>query len=203
MFEAQLMNDAILKVGRQLLNTMSVEADALRHRHTMLRGYALTDRPHEAASWLACVLALESVIEGNFGVGAVLLDEAGVVVESGHNEVFHPYFRSDRHAEMVVLERWEESRRAAGKLTLVTSLEPCPMCLVRLSCSHVLDIFHVAVDEIGGMVSRLQTLPPYWLSIAEGKNFAFADCSDALRTASLEIVRLNLDLLTGEVTARR
>jgi len=196
--------DSTQQLGQRLIGEMADAAVELRHWHKVLRDYRPDDTlPHESHAWLACILALQAVSQGNFGVGAVLIDEAGRVLEYGHNQVFFPYFRSDRHAEMVVLDRWEDARQASGPLTLVTSLEPCPMCLIRLSGSHVNDIYHVAEDEIGGMVSRMESLPPYWLPMARDKKFAAAACSTQLHDASLGIVKLNLDTLTGDVRHRR
>ena len=52
--------------------------------------------------------ALAAAREGNFGIGAVIVDPNGEIICSGHNQVFHPRFRSDGHAEMVVMSRFEE-----------------------------------------------------------------------------------------------
>ena len=45
--------------------------------------------------------AIEAAKEGNFGVGAVIVDPDGEVAVGGHNHVFKPHFRSDIHAEMM------------------------------------------------------------------------------------------------------
>jgi len=50
------------------------------------------------------------VASGNFGVGCIIVDVYGNVIVQGHNEVFHPYFRSDRHAEMVVMREFEDKQ---------------------------------------------------------------------------------------------
>jgi len=55
--------------------------------------------------WLTNVLALKAVDSGNFGVGCILVDSSDNIIAEGHNEVFNPYFRSDRHAEMVVMDK--------------------------------------------------------------------------------------------------
>jgi tRNA(Arg) A34 adenosine deaminase TadA len=57
---------------------------------------------------VACREALAAAGMGNYGVGAVLVDPNGYVVEQGRNSVFFPHFRSDLHAEMVVMNAFEE-----------------------------------------------------------------------------------------------
>src|SRR5262249_22052137 len=57
---------------------------------------------------VACQEALLAASRGNYGVGAVLVDPQGTVVEQGQNAVFYPHFRSDLHAEMVALNAFED-----------------------------------------------------------------------------------------------
>jgi cytosine deaminase len=155
--------------------------------------------------WLTCVLALEAVTQGNFGVGAALFDDDGQILAHGHNEVFHPYFRSDLHAEMVVLDRWEDLRlpvQRPRRYTLYTSLEPCPMCLVRLCTSAVDEICHAAPDDVGGMVSRLAMVPPMWSELAALKRFAPARCAPELSQAALAIFTESVPALMAQLKAR-
>jgi tRNA(adenine34) deaminase len=92
--------------------------------------------------------ALAGSRENNGGVGACLVRErTGQIVERGHNRQFAPYFRSDLHAEMDLLTRYEGRVKARGAdnpsasrevqrqiqgLILYTSVETCPMCLTRI-----------------------------------------------------------------------
>lgn len=64
---------------------------------------------------ITCLEALLAVEEGNFGIGAVLVDTKGAIVEGGHNQLFTPYFRSDRHAEMVVMNKFEQNNPGITK----------------------------------------------------------------------------------------
>ena len=57
---------------------------------------------------MACAEALAAARAGNYGVGAVLVDPNGEIVERGRNAVFYPHFRSDLHAEMVAMNAFEE-----------------------------------------------------------------------------------------------
>jgi cytosine deaminase len=70
---------------------------------------------------------------------------------------------------------------------LYTSLEPCPMCLARLIPSGVKRIYYAAVDRDGGMVHRLKYFPPVWIKLAQGQEFALAQCSPELRDIALQI----------------
>ncbi len=93
-------------------------------------------------------------MSGTAGIGACLVREAtGEILERGRNSQYEPYFRSDLHAEMDLLDRWEERMRltrsrdpreatyldprAAEGIVLYTSVEPCPMCLTRIINSGI------------------------------------------------------------------
>ena len=172
-----------------------------------LKAYLMTYQPDpkhtdDAYAWLTCARALQGVATGNFGVGAILVDDGGnQILAQGHNEIFNPRFRSDRHAEMVVMDRWENSDSEPVGGTLYTSVEPCPMCLVRLSSSAVRRVLYVAPDLSGGMVSRLDALPPFWIQMAQRKAFGQARCSADLIRAANDILLLNLEELTERIKA--
>ncbi len=194
---------AIHERGQERLRNLPTGGDAVGRWQTFLAGYQpRAEYPDDPYAWLTCTLALEGAAGGNFGVGAILVDASGQVLAEGHNRVFHPYFRSDRHAEMVVLEGWEEGRPPRpwpGGLTLYTSLEPCPMCLVRLCGADVRRILFVAPDPAGGMVQHLDDVPPMWRELAGGKTFASARCSPDLADAAGGIFQLNLEELLARL----
>ena len=91
------------------------------------------------ATWLAAARdeAHASGEKGGIPIGSVLVNEAGEIVSRGHNRRVE---RNDptAHAEV-------ECIRAAGrrtdwsKLTLVSTLSPCPMCAgtVEIGRAHV------------------------------------------------------------------
>lgn len=141
----------------------------------------------EAASLRALEQAAIAASKGTYGIGAVLLDASGEVVCEGHNEVLvGGRFRSDLHAEMVVLNKWEDAHPTEGGLseyTLVSTLEPCPMCLTRLIMAGVGTIVYVCPDDIGGMVQRIEAMPPVFRGISErqGQRMRAAKCSEAVR----------------------
>lgn len=147
---------------------------------------------HESHAIRACRLAVEAAEIGTYGVGAVLLGPDGRIIVEGHNRVHADGFRSDLHAEMVVVNDYEAlgwPRSRARHCTLVTSLEPCPMCTTRLIVAGIGTVLHVSDDSVGGMVQRRQHLPPIFRTITEHQEqvWAPADCSDELRVAAFRI----------------
>jgi len=144
--------------------------------------------------------ALEAIKGESGGIGACLVDSrTGQVVETGRNRQFTTYFRSDLHAEMDLLNRYEDrmkKRRSPGNggnprecphLVLVSSVEPCPMCLTRIINSGIKTILYVVEDKQGGMVTRLDQLPPFWREFAADREFRQADCSPELRKIALDL----------------
>jgi tRNA(adenine34) deaminase len=133
--------------------------------------------------------------ENNGGIGACLVREAtGEIVEKGHNRQYEPYFRSDLHAEMDLLTRYEERIKAQrfktssygdprkiGGLVLYCSVEPCPMCLTRIINMGLKKVYFAVPDREGGMVRRIHDLPPFWKDKAATNVYAPANCSSELK----------------------
>jgi len=140
--------------------------------------------------------ALLALKENNGSVGACLVDErTGKIVERGHNRQFDPHFRSDLHAEMDLLNRYEErikarklanssipqaEQRKVDGLVLYTSVEPCPMCLTRIINSRLKKTYYAAPDPTGGMAHKVADLPSFWRELASGSKFEPARCSPEL-----------------------
>jgi len=151
-----------------------------------------SEHRHEPWALHACRLAAEAAEAGTYGVGAVLLDADGRVVAEGRNRVYDGGFRSDLHAEMVLMNEYEASggsREMARHCTVVTSLEPCPMCMSRLIVAGVGSVLYVSGDALGGMVQRRHHLPPTFRAIirSQGQVWQPAECSHELREAAFEI----------------
>jgi cytosine deaminase len=139
---------------------------------------------------------------GGGGIGACLVDErTGAIVEVGRNRQFMPHFRSDMHAEMDLLNRYEDRRsvkkgegvnpRQMDGLVLYSSMEPCPMCLTRILNAGLKKTFYAAPDPSGGMVQRISSLPPFWRDLAEGRTYAPADCSPELSEIAARLFALS------------
>ena len=154
---------------------------------------------------LACSEALAAARMGNYGVGAVLIDPGGEILERGRNSVFFPHFRSDMHAEMVVMTAFEERRPAVENMrgyTLLCSLEPCPMCLARLLIAGVQTVKFLAYDDLGGMVSQRDAFPSAWRRLRQRQDFIPADVSDSLRQFALDVFLLNLESCRQRLLSR-
>jgi cytosine deaminase len=153
---------------------------------------------------VACREALAAAGMGNYGVGAVLVDPKGTVVEQGRNLVFFPHFRSDLHAEMVVMNAFEERYSVVDMrgYTLVCSLEPCPMCLARLLVAGVQTVKFLAHDELAGMVGRRQQFPTAWKRLWQRQEFVQADVSESLRQFALDVFLLNLEACRQKILSR-
>jgi tRNA(adenine34) deaminase len=144
--------------------------------------------------------ALTSLKEGSGGIGACLVDErSGKVIATGRNRQFRPYFRSDLHAEMDLLNRYEDwLRKRGGKdsgvdprdcdhLVLVSSVEPCPMCLTRIINAGIKKMVYVTSDEKGGMVSRMDQLPPFWKERTRQCEYRQAECSPEIQRIARDL----------------
>lgn len=160
--------------------------------------------PDDLAAWTCVDEALAALAEGNFGIGAVLVDPGGQTVRQGHNKVFKPHFRSDGHAEMVVLRDFETICRDTPLrgYTLYTSLESCPMCMARLITAGVSRVLHIADDPQAGMVHLAHQLPPVWRELASEQRFESARCSPALKDLATQAFMLNVRRLDGLLKAR-
>jgi tRNA(adenine34) deaminase len=98
-------------------------------------------------------------VPADIPVGAVILDEAGVVVARARNRR-----EADRdptaHAEIVAI------RQAAGTLgrwrltglTLVVTLEPCPMCAGAVTAARLARLVYGAADPKAGAAGSLWDL---------------------------------------------
>ena len=139
------------------------------------------------------------------GIGAILVDEkTGKVIEKGRNRQFSPYFRSDMHAEMDLLTRYEDRMKKKGGwksdvdprkndgLVLYSSMEPCPMCLIRIINSGIKKMYYVGSDPEGGMVHRMEDLPPFWYGLTRDREYVPARCSPELRKLAGELFHFSL-----------
>jgi len=107
---------------------------------------------------LALTEAHRALQHGDVPVGAVALVD-GQVIATGHNEreLLHD---PTAHAEMVVLRAaatWVGGWRL-GDVTLVVTLEPCPMCAGALVASRVGRLVFGAADPRAGACGSLYNL---------------------------------------------
>jgi len=185
-------------LAKSILETIPGEGSGISGMREMLAGYEVLDTHRdEPYALLACALALQAVSEGNAGIGCVIADAEGASVAYGHNRVFHPRFRSDLHGEMDTMNAFEDGGEEIPPrdLTLYSSLEPCPMCMVRLVTAGMGRVLYMARDEQWGMTEGRDRLPPVWQDLAAGTVFGRLECSPGLMDASIRIFNSNIDEL--------
>ncbi len=163
-------------------------------------------RPHDRFARLTISEAIEGGLEGNAAIGALIVAPDGQVILQERNRMFFPRFRSDFHAEMTLLTRYENELGNQADLrghTLVSSLEPCEMCMIRIINSGVTHTLYVASDLGKGGVTGPNTLAPHWARLAEPQSFAAADCSPRLAELGLEVFLATIGGVVEKMMARR
>jgi tRNA(Arg) A34 adenosine deaminase TadA len=135
----------IRDLGERILGKICSKNEDIINWKDWLQKYNLfNEYPDDPYAWLTDIHALKSVDSGNYGVGSIMVGAGDEIAAMGHNQVYSPSFRSDLHAEMVVLNYFEEENPQITTLkgyTLYTSLESCPMCLIRLISSGINRVF--------------------------------------------------------------
>jgi len=153
--------------------------------------------PHNAPILISLEESIAAAREGNFAVGACLTDPDGHVVERGHNHV-PGTFRTDLHAEMAVMTQFEERTRGSvkvGDYTIFSSLEPCPMCTIRLITAGVGHVFWAADDVETGMMRTLDRLTPGWVAMTGQQEFGSARCSPELKEWGWQVFLVSARML--------
>jgi cytosine deaminase len=163
------------------------------------------DQPHDHFARIVVAEAIDAGLEGNGAVGALLASPNGKVLLVERNRIFVPHFRSDFHAEMVLLSRYEEEYRPVDLRghTLVTSLEPCEMCMIRIITSGVSNVLYVAADLGKGGITGPNKLATEWARLAATQHFAAADCDGRLAEIGLAAFMATIGGITDRLMARR
>ena len=107
----------------------------------------------------ALLLAKEAAAAGDVPVGAVVVDDSGVVIGSGKNERVK---NNDplAHAEMVAIKSAAKnlSNWRFDQLTLVVTLEPCAMCAGAIAQSRFKRLVFGPFDQKAGAVGSIWDL---------------------------------------------
>lgn len=149
-----------------------------------------------AEPWQVCLtLAWESYCRGSLPIAAVIVDEEGCVVARGRNRLQdddatpralhrHPL----AHAEVNALMDFPFRSLKPEHCTLLTNLEPCPLCVGAVRMSHVGTLIYAARDPWAG-VTRLFETDPYvgrWgrpgIAVSSLSGSALETCTIALQT---------------------
>ena len=192
----------IVKIGIRWLECLSMHAGEMEICKIDLMKLADNlSSEHEGFCWLSVIQSLIASSKNTFGVGAVIVDANGKVIVEGHNQVFNPYFRSDLHAEMVVLNKLENLRKSEEppvNYTLYTSLEPCMMCLGRSIFSRIGHLYFVAKDPHGGVINNTH-IPFTLANLMEQQVIQEAACQLALKDISSRIVAFSVQQLVDKL----
>jgi len=113
------------------------------------------------AEQLCLELAWEAFGAGSVPVGAVVLDATEAVIAAGRSRMYESSAPTPElansllaHAEVNALVRLDPRMRYEDH-TLVTALEPCPLCIGALAMSTVGRLDYLGVDPYGGAVGLL------------------------------------------------
>jgi len=162
--------------------------------------------PDDYFALITCKEACKAVKEGNYGIGSLMVPPSGNILCTGHNQVFKPYFRSDLHAEMMVLNYFEDQYQDINDMSgykLYSSIEPCPMCVARLIANGVGTVKFVAPDVSGGMVQAMDKLPPSWINLSKRQSFLQAESSPYILELANGIFISNLPECREKLFSRR
>jgi tRNA(adenine34) deaminase len=134
----------------------------------------------------ALLLAKDAANHGDVPVGAVVVDDLGVVIGRGKNERVK---NNDplAHAEIVAMK--SAARNLSiwrfDQLTLVVTLEPCAMCAGAISQSRFKRLVFGSFDERSGAVGST------WDLIRDARSLTHIEVvSGVLEHECLEILRL-------------
>lgn len=118
------------------------------------------DARHIDAMALALTEAQRAADAGEVPVGAVMLNEAGEVIASTHNECRGEHPDVTAHAEVLAI-RQAAAATARGTLegcTLVVTLEPCAMCAGAILAARIPTVVFGAWDEKAGAAGSVHDL---------------------------------------------
>ncbi len=97
---------------------------------------------------LAILEALKAYEEGEVPIGAVLIDESGILVCAEHNRI-EQFDDATAHAELLLLRESAKKigRRRLSTCTIYVTVEPCPMCAGALVLCRLKRLVYGAVDS--------------------------------------------------------
>lgn len=115
---------------------------------------------------MCLTLAWESYRQGSLPIAAVIVDEQGAVVARGRNRLRdsdgavnalhrHPL----AHAEVNALLDFPFDRVSASRCTLLTTTEPCPLCVGAARMSSIGGLVYASRDPWAGSAALFDTVP--------------------------------------------
>jgi tRNA(adenine34) deaminase len=140
---------------------------------------------HQELMQQALELARKALATGDIPVGAIVVNQDGVVIGTGYNER-EANNDPTAHAEIVAI------RNAAARLkkprldghTLIVTLEPCAMCAGAIAQSRISDLVFGAWDEKAGAVGSVWDVlrdPRSIFKVNVTSGVLATDCADVLK----------------------
>lgn len=117
--------------------------------------------------WQVCLeLAWESYRQGSLPIAAVIVDEEGTIVARGRNRLRdddgeanalhrHPL----AHAEVNALLAFPFGERSASRCTLLTTTEPCPLCVGAVRMAGIGRLEYASRDAWAGCSHMFESVP--------------------------------------------
>lgn len=121
--------------------------------------------------WRVCLtLAWASYRQGSLPIAAVIVDEGGEIVARGRNRLRDDAKDHDgaanalhrhplAHAEVNALLAFPFGERSASACTLLTTTEPCPLCVGAVRTSGVGGLTYASREPWGGCSQIFETVP--------------------------------------------
>lgn len=105
---------------------------------------------------LAILEALKAYDEGEVPIGAVLIDESGILVCAEHNRI-EQLDDATAHAEILLLREGAKKigRRRLSTCTIYVTVEPCPMCAGALVLCRLKRLVYGVTDSKFGACESL------------------------------------------------
>lgn len=107
-------------------------------------------------------LAWLSLCEGSKAIGAVIVDENGVIISEGRNRICEDVIPNPAvwHAEVEAVRNLDVRKFTnLRSYTLYAGLEPCPMCMGTLVMGHIRHVVIGAPDNYGGAMGLMKYSP--------------------------------------------
>ncbi|CAB4778307.1 MAG: nucleoside deaminase [Actinobacteria bacterium] len=140
----------------------------------------------------ALEVAQNASASGDVPVGALIVNAAGEIVATGHNER-ELHNDPTAHAEIVAIRRATEiiGEWRLENHTIVVTLEPCPMCAGAIAQSRISTVIFGAWDEKAGAVGSVWDLlrDPRSLNKVQVRAGVLADDCAALLKEFIQEVR--------------
>lgn len=133
----------------------------------------------------ALAVAQDALASGDVPVGAVIVNKAGEIIATGHNER-ELHQDPTAHAEIVVIRRATEivGQWRLEDYMLVVTLEPCAMCAGAIAQSRISTLVFGAWDEKAGAVGSVWDLlrdPRSLFKVEVHAGVLAKECSDRLK----------------------